>query len=100
MDLFLDDSNKGFFLDLLANYLQLVKSKKVKPIRLSSETLKLVSDKEITFPNLPLLVESSTKKYSNALSISLALLEHSFSKDLLVGTKKEDYQAVTSMHCE
>lgn len=94
MDLFLDSSYRSFFLELISNYLQLVKEKKVNPIRLSSDTLKLVSEKDITFPSLPLLVLSGGKTLRSALSISLSLAEATFTKDILVGSKKEEQLAV------
>ncbi len=94
MDLFLDTSFKSLFLELLADYLQLIKAKKVKPIKLSTQTLSLVSEKEITFPALPLLVDVSSQKLSSPLSIALSFLESTFTKDLLIGSKKEDLQAV------
>lgn len=94
MDLILDSTFRGLFLELVSNYLQLVKEKKVNPIRLSSETLKLVSDKEITFPSLPLLVVGGGKTLRSALSISLHFLDITYTKDILAGSKKEEQLSV------
>jgi hypothetical protein len=94
MDLFLDTTFKSFFLELLGDYLQLVKGKKVKPIKLSASTLNLVSEKEISFPALPLLVENNGQKLVSPLSIALSFLDATFTKDLLIGSHKEDLLAV------
>lgn len=94
MDLFLDTTFKSLFLELLGDYLQLIKGKKIKPIKLSPQTLAFVSEKEITFPALPLLVESTGQKLVSPLSIALSFLDTTFTKDLLIGSNKEDLLAV------
>jgi hypothetical protein len=99
MDLFLDTTFKSFFLELLADYLQLVKAKKIKPIKLSPQTLTLVSDKQITFPALPLLVDITGQTLSSPVSIALSFLEATFTKDLLIGSKKEDLIGVILTIC-
>jgi len=94
MDIFVDNSFKGLFVDLLADYTQLKKSPKVQTIQLSPQTLSLVEQKEIVFPILPLLVDDSKKKYTSPLSIALYLLERSHTKHLLLGQSKDDYLTV------
>ena len=94
MDLFLDNTYKGFFLELLADYLQLKITSNLNTIKLSPQSLSLVDQKEITFPALPLLVEESKKKFTSALSIALFLVEKSRTKHLLVGQTKDDLLTV------
>lgn len=94
MDIFLDNSYKSFFVGLLADYLQLTKSSKVQAIHLSSQSLALVDQKDITFPALPLLVDDAKKKFTSALSIALYLVEKSRTKHLLIGQTKDDLLTV------
>jgi len=99
MDIFIDNTYKSLFLDLLADYLQLTKSSKVQTIHLSPATLSLVAQKDITFPSLPLLVDESKKKYTSTLSIAIHLLEKSRTKHLLLGQSKDDFLTVRSQEC-
>ena len=94
MDLFVDNTSKGFFLDLLINYVQLTQNSKVQIIRLSPQSLSLVESKEITFPALPLLIDDAKKKYTSPLAIALYILEKSRTKHLLLGQSKDDFLTV------
>jgi hypothetical protein len=66
----------------------------VNIIRLSKASLKLVEDKEITFPSLPLLVLEDGKKLSTVISIAFHFVELIFAKDLFVGSTKQEHIAV------
>jgi hypothetical protein len=56
MELFIDDSWKGFFLDLFTFYLKLQQNKDVQLVKLSGGALDLLKNGQMVLPNVPCLI--------------------------------------------
>eukprot|EP01017_Pseudomicrothorax_dubius_P050615 TRINITY_DN9616_c0_g1_i5.p1 TRINITY_DN9616_c0_g1~~TRINITY_DN9616_c0_g1_i5.p1 ORF type:complete len:192 (-),score=48.75 TRINITY_DN9616_c0_g1_i5:551-1126(-) len=81
MDLLLDSSAESLVSEVLANYLQLVRTKRVRVLRLGT-----AAAKQVTGDKLPLLVSEGETKVSGS-AIFEVLVHTAFAERILIPTK-------------
>ena len=85
MELFVDNSWEGFFLDLVSFYLKAQQSGTVKLVNLSPGALKLLGSGAFALPNVPCLITPDKGSLGNAPFIAQYLAEKAGAKSILFG---------------
>ena len=92
MELFVDSSYEGLFLDLFSFYLQQQQNKAVSLINLSSGALKAISKGSIILPGIPCLIQEDGSSLLSAPFIAEYLAGLVGARDVFFGKSKVESQ--------